>query len=253
MKDTIYTVLAIAGIFIGLPVLILWLRDRGGLLGAIIKKTLGCIALAFGLIIIGWVVFNLFHPTKEFRASRKTPVQLLVPVAMIWIGWRWLRDEGLGIEQTAANFDCEEIRRSVVRARESLPRFHEQVKQNVDGAYIKFQLKTPNGLTEHIWAYVHSYHDDQFNVSLTNEPMDKDQETSGRRDVAISEVEDWQIMLPDGRIQGAYSLIALFQHYESKGNRLSRKMRKQRAQLIDAEPSGGAYVSPAAGSPSAHP
>jgi uncharacterized protein YegJ (DUF2314 family) len=236
MKDIIYTVLAIAAIFIGLPVLILWLRDRGGLPGAIIKKALGGVALAFGLIIIGWVVFNGFHPTKAFRSSLKTPFQLLLPVAMIWIGWRWLRDEGPGIEETPADFDCEELRLSVIRAREALPRFLEQVKQNVDEAYVKFPLKTPNGLTEHIWAYVHSCHDDQFNVSLSNEPVDKGQSSSGRRDVPFSDVEDWQIMLPDGRIKGAYSLIALFQHHESKGKRLSRKMRKQRAQLIDAEP-----------------
>lgn len=191
MKDIIYTVLAIAAIFIGLPVLLLWVRDRGGVVGTLIMRILGGISLAFGLIIIGWVVFNLVHPTKEYVASRRTPFQLLIPAGMVWMGWRWLRDEGPGIEETAVDFECEGLRRSVERARETLPWFLEQVKQNVDGAYIKFPLKTPNGLTEHIWAYVHSHHDDLFNVSLSNEPLDKDQTTSGRRDVALAEVEDW--------------------------------------------------------------
>lgn len=235
MTDTIFVVLAIAAILIGLPALILWLCDRAGILGTILRKTLGCIALLCGLIIIGWVVSNFFHPTKEFRGSFKTPFQLIVPIALVWMGWRWLWNEGPGIEETPADFKCDELKYAIVRARETLPWFLDQIKENVDGAFIKFPLKTPSGLTEHIWAYVHSYHDDKLNVSLSNEPIDKDQASSGRRDVPVSEVEDWQIMLPDGKIKGAHSLIALFQHRESKGKRLSRKMQKQKAQLIDAE------------------
>ena len=46
-------------------------------------------------------------------------------------------------------------------------------------------------------------------------------------------------MTPDGRIRGGYSLRALFEHVERAGIRLTRTMRKQRAQFLDAVESAG--------------
>jgi uncharacterized protein YegJ (DUF2314 family) len=95
-------------------------------------------------------------------------------------------------------------------------------------------MKTPQGLTEHIWGYVHFFKEGHLNVSLANEPIDEKAEKEGRRNVSIEDVEDWQLMQPDGKIQGAYSLIALFQFCERQGKALSPRMKKQKAQLLDA-------------------
>lgn len=45
-------------------------------------------------------------------------------------------------------------------------------------------------------------------------------------------------MYPDGRIKGAWSVIALLRHFESRG-KLTRRMREQRTHLIDAGAPGG--------------
>lgn len=238
MTDTIIAIIVIVAVVIGLPVLILWLRDRTGrrpLSRIALNRMLGSLALFMGITIIGWVVYNQFHPTEEFRRNNRSIVQLLGPIAMIYVGWKWLTDQGPGIEETPPDFDCDELRASVGRARANMHWFLDQVERNVDGAFIKFPIETPNGLLEHIWAYVHSFREGSFNVSLANDPFDEDQESSGRRDVRLEDVEDWQIMYPDGRIKGAYSLIALFENYESSGKKLTPKMRKQKAQLIDAD------------------
>jgi uncharacterized protein YegJ (DUF2314 family) len=94
-------------------------------------------------------------------------------------------------------------------------------------------MTTVEGMTEHIWAYVHSYHDEKFNVSLANVPRDPKEPAQGRRDVPIEEIEDWQIMQSNGRIKGAYSTIALFRDRKNNDKPLTPKMRKQRALLID--------------------
>jgi uncharacterized protein YegJ (DUF2314 family) len=153
---------------------------------------------------------------------------------MIVMGWKWLVYDGPGIEDTPMDFQCDELKASVGKARAAMPWFLEQVDKNVDGAFVKFPLKTPNGLLEHIWGYVHGFRNGVFNVSIANDPIDKDQDSSGRRDVAADDVEDWQIMYPDGRIKGAYSLIALFDHFQANGKPLSRRMQQQKAQLVDA-------------------
>ena len=109
MKDTILTILVIGGIFIGLPLLIVCAKDRGGVMGLIVNRVIGGIGLVIGLSIIGWVVYNILNPTAEFKASVFMSSQLntvtavclmiprlAVPLIMIGLGWRWLtgkRDE----------------------------------------------------------------------------------------------------------------------------------------------------------------
>jgi len=71
-----------------------------------LRVFLGCLGLLFGVAISGWIVFNLFSPQPEFKESLQfhrdmvgsgrlgTALlipRLLVPLVMIWVGWRWIR------------------------------------------------------------------------------------------------------------------------------------------------------------------
>lgn len=166
-----------------------------------------------------------------------TILQLGLPVAFVFVGWKWVRYEGKGIEDvTSYDLNCPELNASAVSAHQSMPLFLIEVAKGIDGAFVKFPLKTPKGLMEHIWAYVHSFRDGKFNVSLACVPYDDTTEAEGRRDVPIEEVEDWQIMQTNGTIRGAYSLRALFAYRERVGKFISPKMKKQKAQLAPVEP-----------------
>jgi hypothetical protein len=90
MKDTIFTILTIGGLLIGLPLLIVCAKDQGGFVGHITKRIVGGISLLFGLVIIGWVIYNIFQPTEAFKASLSSISQFVVPLAMVGMGWRWL-------------------------------------------------------------------------------------------------------------------------------------------------------------------
>jgi len=196
---------------------------------------LGALAMLIGVVLLAWFIYNQIWPTPEFNRSFRSVLQLGFPIVCLIYGWRWLRYDGEGIEEvTPRDLKCAELDQSVMVARQTMPYFLEQVDQNVDGAFIKFPLKTPQELTEHIWAYVHSFRDGHFNVSLANIPFDDQESVHGRRDIPTAGVEDWQINYPDGQIKGAHSVIALFRYYENRGNKLSPKMKKQKAQLIDA-------------------
>jgi hypothetical protein len=48
------------------------------------------------------------------------------------------------------------------------------------------------------------------------------------------ELEQAAIAALDGRIRGAYSLRALFEHVERHGIRLTKTMRAQRARFVDS-------------------
>jgi len=210
------------------------------------KRVLGAISFITGLAILVWFAYNLVWPTHEFKRSFRSLAQLVVPLAMVRYGWRWLRDTGPGIETVQIDPMCPELVASVEKAKKTMPAFLSAVSQHVDNAYVKFSIVTDTGVTEHIWAYVHHYGDGVFNVSLANSPYTQKGQTQTRRDVRESEVEDWQIMTSDDRIKGAYSLRALFEHLERNGARLNATMRKQRAQFLDAidEPGADQHASP---------
>jgi Uncharacterized protein conserved in bacteria (DUF2314) len=200
-----------------------------------IKRFLGVIALLFGVSIIAWFGYNQFWPTEEFKSSYRNIFQLIIPFACLAVGWRWLRYKGKGIEEVIPpDLKCPELEASIGRAKDTLPEFITEVEKGIDGAFIKFPLNTPQGLIEHIWAYVHFHRDGRFNVSLANEPIDKEEQSEGRRDVLAEHVEDWQIMSPDGSIRGAYSQVALFEYWKRQGNRLTPLMKEQKAQLLSA-------------------
>ena len=198
------------------------------------KRLLGVVALLMGITILGWCIYNLVAPTAEFRRSFHSVFQLIVPIAMIWYGWRWFRDDGPGIETLQIDPDAPELIKAKVQARRSMQIFVDAVRRHEDGAFLKFPLVTDAGVTEHIWAYVHHYADGVFNVSLANTPHTQKGDVENRRDVPEAQVEDWQIMTRDGRIRGGYLLRALFDHVETKGIHLNRTMRKQRAQFVNA-------------------
>lgn len=199
------------------------------------KRILGAFAFLTGLALLGWFIYNQIWPTDEFKRGFQSVFQLAAPIACLLLGWNWMRYQGKGIEEvTPPDLQCPELEESVRRAHETLSKFVMEVEAGKDGCFVKFPLTTRNAHVEHVWAYVHFHKDSIFNVSLANEPMDPTEGADGRQNVLVDQIEDWQIMHPDGTIRGAYSLIALFQHYEKNGRALSPKMKAQKAQLLDA-------------------
>jgi len=193
---------------------------------------LGVIAFLTGFILSVWFIYNQIWPTEAFKTGFRSIFQLFIPIACLIFCWRWTHYKGKGIEEVIPpDLKCPELDAAKECAKATLPEFITEVDQGIDGAFIKFPLKTPQGLTEHIWGYVHFYRDGRFNVSLANEPFDEQQEHEGRRDVPADQVEDWQIVLSNGTIRGAYSLVALFQYWERQGRALSPLMKAQKVQL----------------------
>lgn len=198
-----------------------------------IKRAFGFIAFAIGLTLAGWFIYNQIWPTESFKTGFRSIFQLIPAIACLLVGWTWMRYQGRGIEEiTPPDLKCAEVEGATRKAQDSLDLFIAKVEPGIDGAFIKFPIATPQGLTEHIWGYVHFYRDGVFNVSLANQPIEEQQDADGRRNVLRADVEDWQIVNSDGTIHGAYSVIALFEYHEGRGVKLSPKMRAQRAQLL---------------------
>ena len=232
MEDIINVILVAVvciAFMVGLAALILWIKDRATWTGTIVKRFLGAISLSIGLIIAGWIIYNLFHPTEHFRKG--SPIAVIL---MIWLGVKWLFGSEPGLDDEHIDFDSPELQAARQQAKETLPHFIRQVSHGVDQAYIKFPFQTDQGVTEHIWGYVHHFSNGEFTVSLANTPYTQEGEYNTWQYVPESDIEDWQIVLPNGKIKGGYSTIGAFRYLENRGRRLSRKMQKQKSELVDA-------------------
>lgn len=192
----------------------------------------GCLALA--LLTLGGGLWLAAERVREGRGLAGVVVLLGFGGFLLYGAIRWIRDPGHGLERVPPDLEVPGLADSVRRARETLPSFIELVKRDGDRAFIKFPIMVESGVTEHLWGCVRSFNGDAFIVSLANDPFQKEAIDSGERKVAISDVQDWMVVNPDGQIRGAYSLIALLESLERDGKWLSPRMRKQRALLVDA-------------------
>ena len=222
------------GAVVGLAAFILWLKDQPGTVGLIVKTILGLIMLLFGAALLVWFAVLVIGGELDLQSMPRLFMRIGLPVSMLAIGWYWVRGVETGHEDQDIDYDSEELRESVQKARARLPQFIQQVRQHVDKPYIKFRFVTDHDIMEYLWGLVRDYGDGVFRVSLVNQPQTQEGEFEVQQDVPEDAVEDWQILHPDGRISGAYSTIASFQYLERTGVRLNRTMRKQKARFIDA-------------------
>ncbi|MFN7844353.1 MAG: hypothetical protein ACK5N9_21755, partial [Pirellula sp.] len=75
-----------------------------------------------------------------------------------------------------------------------------------NAAWVKYELKTSEGTTEHVWGELQFLGEDSFRATLetplvAGEPIDDI--TEG---MPLSALEDWVVTLPDGTVRGAFTM-----------------------------------------------
>jgi hypothetical protein len=121
---------------------------------------------------------------------------------------------------------------SVKEAQESLPNFRALVEKHPDSGYIKFPFTTPSGFTEHIWGFVQSVSNDSFRVTIDTPPVSEEFELPEFVNVDSSQIEDWQVALPDGSISGGYTVRAQIKMCERDGLEIPSHVKEYAAKLV---------------------
>jgi UDP-N-acetylmuramyl pentapeptide phosphotransferase/UDP-N-acetylglucosamine-1-phosphate transferase len=100
MSETLIVVAFLLALFVGLPVAILKGRDllarqgegsRSARVAALGNMLMGGLALLIGVSIALWVAYNLLVERQPQFQGGTGLGAYLVPVALILVGWRWLR------------------------------------------------------------------------------------------------------------------------------------------------------------------
>lgn len=232
--DDFIIILLVVITFIGIPLLVLYLRDKSSF-GCILMRIVGAVSILIGLSLIGAGIYmTIDEKTPFLKIPIVTILGFILPITLILFGWRWLKDEGPGIDDITIPENDTLILTSVVEAQKTLHYFIHQIDEHIDGACCLIEISIKNNLQKiPVWSYVHRYDNDYFDVSITEDAADKYHITKTRFRRHTTEVKDWMIILEDGGIKGAFSYIAKFNYLLQKGYRLNQTLRKQKEQLID--------------------
>lgn len=109
---------------------------------------------------------------------------------------------------------------AIAKARRSVPTLRELFPDHRGRIAVKFPLLTSRGEHEHVWGELLELGPDSFVAGLDTPPRRGTPVGVPPYTLALSELEDWQLEMPDGAIRGGYT------------TRLDLELARERGQAI---------------------
>jgi uncharacterized protein YegJ (DUF2314 family) len=110
-------------------------------------------------------------------------------------------------------------------------------------AIVKFRLRTTAGNIENVWGDLLALDGERATVSLRTPPLGRTDVRDPRMTVPVTDIIDWQVMLPDGSLRGGFTQQATFRIIERDRGRLSGKFAEQLARYRPLEAPASARTS----------
>lgn len=229
-------------LFLGIPAAILWLRDRSRLIGGLINRVLGTCALVLVIGMVVWVIYAWLFLRKEVTWTSERVLHIIVAGSAAYgfykmvalIGWIWFTDSGPEPDLKNVDHESPEMQEAAIKVKKSLPRFINEIKNGSDDAQILCSYEWDEEDESDVWIPVLDYQFGIFTTSFFDPDIMPEDEDLDIMKVPESEVKDWMIMHPDGKISGAFTQIGAIEYYQSRGRRLDRTMKRKKALLLDA-------------------
>ena len=142
---------------------------------------------------------------------------------------------------------------ALAEAKRTWDRFTELYEEHRDSSIVKFRLPTESGEVENVWGDLLELGEEQASLKLLTPPVGRVEIPADRRlTTPISEIVDWQIVLPDDTLLGGFTQRATFEIMKRAQGSLPRKFETELARYRDLEDSapGGMTVGPRSGAQS---
>jgi hypothetical protein len=119
------------------------------------------------------------------------------------------------------------------RAQATLPLLRELFAAHPDQTLIKVAVATGSGSREHVWTQLQELGDETLRVTLVTPMLDPPKAPETVLTLPLAEIEDWHVLLPDGRIRGSFTTRAQIQVCRATGQRVPRYLRGVEDHLVD--------------------
>lgn len=122
---------------------------------------------------------------------------------------------------------------AVARARSTLPEMRVLYETWASEMYVKYPVNTTAGTIEHVWGRLLSLSADEMIVSLETRPTHAPV-SSEPFVVPVSDLEDWQLVLPDERIRGGFTTRAQIEIAQATGTSIPSQLAELEGRFVDA-------------------
>jgi hypothetical protein len=159
-----------------------------------------------------------------------TPTLVAILAATILGYWLWWRQRS---RVSAIDPASAEWKAAADRARATLPLLRELFAAHPDQTLVKVAVPTSSGSREHVWAQVHELGLETVQATLVTPMLDPAAGYERDLTVPLGEIEDWHVLLPDGRIRGSFTTRAQIQLCRATGQRIPRYLRDVEGRLVE--------------------
>jgi WD40 repeat protein len=70
----------------------------------ILKRVLGIVSLLIGAALCVWIIYNQFVPNDTYKTEFPSVFKLILPIACILVGWKWVGSKGKSDRTTLKSF-----------------------------------------------------------------------------------------------------------------------------------------------------
>ena len=134
---------------------------------------------------------------------------------------------------TAIDPQSPEWQAAVSRARADLPLLRELFRAHPETTLVKVAVATASGSREHVWARLVAVGADTLTAVIVTPMLHPPAGVDDELVLPVAELEDWHVLLPDGRIRGSFTTRAQIQVCRATGQPLPRDLRGIEEWLVD--------------------
>jgi hypothetical protein len=143
--------------------------------------------------------------------------------------WRRRQARVTAIDPTSAEWQA-----AVARARATLPLLRELFPVHPEQTLVKLAVLTGSGSREHVWAQLRELSPETLAATILTPMVDRPAGAESGPVFPLADLEDWHVLLPDGRIRGSFTTRAQIQVCRATGQRIPRQLRGIEDRLVDA-------------------
>jgi hypothetical protein len=143
--------------------------------------------------------------------------------------WRRQQARVTAIDPTSAEWQA-----AVARARATLPLLRELFPAHPEQTLVKLAVVTASGSREHVWAQLRELGPETLAATIVTPLLERPAGAEPGSVFPLADLEDWHVLLPDGRIRGSFTTQAQIQVCRATGQRIPRELRGIEGRLVDA-------------------
>ena len=123
---------------------------------------------------------------------------------------------------------------AVGKAKQSVPTLRELFPAHRGSVGVKYPLRTSRGETEHVWGQLLELGPQTFVAGLDTPLLRGKPVGEPPFTISLSELEDWQLEMPDGAIRGGYTTRLDIKLARESGRSIPEHMQSMEARFVDA-------------------